>query len=255
MPPRLHYSLFMLLALAVFLLARHFVPRPRGLRAMPWHFRLALTLAAFVGGAFGAKLPFVVAALAGTLPPAPPGTGLLGETAWLRDGKTITTGLVGAYLGVELAKLALGVRVKTGDAYAVPLALALAVGRWGCFFNGCCAGVPTALPWGIDFGDGVRRHPTQIYESLFHAVLAGVLIGITQRGWLRHQRLKFYLIAYFAYRFLTEFIRPEPAGLGGLTFYQWVAVAAIGGLSMQWWVDRPRPASLSPPPSQLDPIT
>src|SRR5205807_2233689 len=126
--PHLTYSAFMLLALAVFLLARRCFPQPE----IPPRQQIVLGLAAFIGGAFGAKLPFVL--------------GLTGETtAWLADGKTVTTGLVGAYVAVEVAKTALGVRAKTGDALAVPLALALAVGRWGCFFNGCCAGTPTAL--------------------------------------------------------------------------------------------------------------
>jgi prolipoprotein diacylglyceryltransferase len=228
MSPRLAYSAFMLAALAVFLLARRVLPAGE-LAKLSRGERIALALAAFVGGTFGARLPFLFQV-------TPSGVAF---TAWLADGKTITTGLVGAYLGVELAKLALGIRAKTGDAYAVPLALALAVGRWGCFFNGCCYGVETTLPWGVDFGDGVRRHPTQIYESLFHLLMAGVLIAVVRRGWLPRQRLKLYLIAYFSYRFATEFIRPEPAGLWGLTFYQWVAAGAIAGLSIQWWVDRP----------------
>ncbi|MFL5339954.1 MAG: prolipoprotein diacylglyceryl transferase [Gemmataceae bacterium] len=233
MSPRLAYAVFMLAALAIFLLARRVLPAGE-LAKLSRLERLALTLAAFVGGTFGARLPFLFHV-------TPEGVSF---TAWLADGKTITTGLVGAYLGVELAKLALGIRAKTGDAYAVPLALALAVGRWGCFFNGCCFGTPTDLPWGVDFGDGVRRHPTQIYESLFHAILAGVLIVIAKHGWLPRQRLKFYLIAYFAYRFASEFIRPEPTGWFGLTFYQWVAVVAIVGLAVQWWIDRPNARSV-----------
>jgi phosphatidylglycerol:prolipoprotein diacylglycerol transferase len=210
----------MLLALAVFLLARRCFPQSN---VAPRH-QFVLGLAAFVGGTFGAKLPFVL--------------GLPGETtAWLADGKTVTTGLVGAYAAVELAKAALGVRAKTGDALAVPLALALAFGRWGCFFNGCCYGAPTSLPWAADFGDGVLRHPTQVYESLFHAVMAATLLWCIGRGRFRHQRLKLYLIAYAAFRFLTEYIRPEPTVGLGLTFYQWVALAGGAALMMQWWWD------------------
>ena len=115
--------------------------------------------------------------------------------------------------------------------------LALAVGRWGCFFNGCCYGVVTTLPWGVDFGDGIPRHPTQIYESLFHATMAGVLIVIARRGLIPHQRLKLYLIAYCGYRFLTEFIRPEPTLAGGLTFYQWFVLPCAAALMVQWWYD------------------
>jgi prolipoprotein diacylglyceryltransferase len=230
MPSRLAYGLFMFLALGVFLLARRVFP-PSGLvAALPWRQRLLLALAAFIGGAFGAKLPFAVTA----------SQGAFSESAWLADGKTVTTGLAGAYLAVELTKFFLGIRAKTGDSFALPLALALAVGRWGCFFNGCCYGTPTSLPWGVDFrvnGELVRCHPTQIYESLFHLIMAGVLLRIISKGALRYQRLKFYLIAYGVYRFLTEFIRPEPVWWLGLTFYQWVSLVLIIGLLVQWVFD------------------
>jgi phosphatidylglycerol:prolipoprotein diacylglycerol transferase len=218
----------MILAAAVFLLARRFFPGSTPLAALPWRQRLALLLAAFIGGALGAKLPFVFT------------SGFFSDTAWLGDGKTITTGLVGAYLAVEFTKWLLGIRVKTGDSFALPLALAMAVGRWGCFFNGCCYGVPTLLPWGVNFqvnGELIRCHPTQIYESLFHLTMAGLLLHIIHQGTFRYQRLKLYLIAYGVYRFLSEFIRPEPQGWLGLTFYQWVAMGLIVGLSVQWIVD------------------
>src|SRR5207248_8358337 len=140
-------------------------------------------LGAFLGGVLGAKLPFAFA-----------GGGDWFADAWLADGKTVTTGLVGAYLGVELAKWLLGVRGKTGDAFALPLALALAVGRWGCFFHGCCCGVPTTLPWGVDFGDGIPRHPTQAYESLFHLAMALLLVATFRYDRFAGNRLKLYLI-------------------------------------------------------------
>src|SRR5262249_20941994 len=139
------------------------------------------------------------------------------------------------------AKAVLGVRVKTGDSFALPLALALAVGRWGCFCNGCCYGTETSLPWGVTFTmrDGTTQvcHPTQVYESLFHLGMAFVLAELMRRGLLVRQRLKFYLIAYAAYRFLTEFIRPELSWLLGLTFYQWASLALAAGLAAQWLAD------------------
>jgi phosphatidylglycerol:prolipoprotein diacylglycerol transferase len=227
MTPRFFYSLFMLLALAVFLWTRHFLPHQAGLRALPLSKRLLLALASFIGGALGAKLPFVLGA----------DGGVFSDAAWFRDGKTITTGLIGAYLGVELAKTVMRIRVKTGDSFALPLALAMAVGRWGCFFNGCCYGMPTNLPWGVDFGDHVARHPTQAYESLFHLAMAGVLWLVLRRGLLRFQHLKLYLIAYGLYRFAIEFIRPEPSYWLDLTFYQWISVALVVGLTAQWAYD------------------
>jgi phosphatidylglycerol:prolipoprotein diacylglycerol transferase len=232
MSPRLAYAVFMLLALAVFLLVRHFVPKPAGLQRLPWWKRAALALAAFVGGSLGGKLPFALA--------AGPNAWLDGS-AWFSDGKTIVAALIGAYLAVELAKWALDVRVKTGDTFALPLALALTVGRWGCFCNGCCYGTETELPWGVWFRvpgpDGPRLmkcHPTQIYESLFHFMMAWVLLVLTLRDALPSQRLKLYLIAYSLYRFATEFIRPEPVWWLGLTFYQWAALALAAGLALQW---------------------
>src|SRR6516165_2871932 len=204
--PRVFYASFMLLALVVFLLTRWMIPKPPGLLVLPWWKRASLAASAFVGGAFGGKVPFAFSHP----------SGWFSSVAWFSDGKTIVAGLIGAYLAVELTKLLLDIRVKTGDTFALPLALAMAVGRWGCFFNGCCYGVETTLPWGVWFRvsaeDGprwVRCHPTQIYESLFHFTMAVVLWQLMRHGLLVGQRLKFYLIAYGVYRFLTEYIRPE----------------------------------------------
>ena len=222
----LAYAPFMLLALAVFVLARRCFPAP-GSSALTVTQRRGLAVAGFVGGVLGAKLPFAF-----------DGDDWL-WSAWLADGKTVTTGLVGAYLGVELAKWVLGVQTKTGDGFALPLALSLAVGRLGCFFHGCCHGIPTDLPWGVDFGDSIKRHPTQLYESLFHLAMSGILLIFLQRGWFRNQRLKFYLIGYAVFRFATELIRPEPRDRLGLTYYQWVALLGATALALQWWYDSP----------------
>src|SRR5205823_368766 len=142
--------------------------------------------------------------------------------------KTIVAGLCGAYLAVDVTKAFLGVRVKTGDTFALPLALAMVVGRFGCFCNGCCYGQPTSLPWGVPFRqlDGTWRvcHPTQIYESLFHLGMALVLLELLRHRLLPGQHFKLYLICYSIYRFLTEFIRPEPRDMLGLTFYQWLSL-------------------------------
>ncbi len=225
MLPRPYYTLFMLLSLAAFLAARQLLPKSPALARLTWRQRTMLALAGFIGGALGAKLPFIDTD-DGWL------TGI-----WFRDGKTITTGLVGAYLGVELAKIALKIRVKTGDSFAIPLALALGVGRWGCFFNGCCFGEPTDLPCGVIFHDGVPRHPTQLYEFLFHLGMAALLWQLSRRGLLVNNRLKLYLIAYCAYRFATEWIRPEPTAYLGLTFYQAIVLLFALALIAQWLWD------------------
>ena len=179
--------------------------------------RLGVALGAFCGAMIGAKLPFVLADW----------EGLVSGRAWFDNGKTIVFGLVGGYFGVELAKAMLGIRVKTGDSFAVPVAAAVAIGRLACFVAGCCYGTVTALPWGVDFGDGLRRHPTQLYESAFHLAAALGLAWLQRRGLLRGQLIKLYIIAYLIYRFLTEFIRPEPVLALGLTGYQWACLGLV----------------------------
>ncbi|RIK82686.1 MAG: diacylglyceryl transferase [Planctomycetota bacterium] len=211
----------------------------RGLPLSPRE-KLGIGLGAFCGAMIGAKLPFVLSDW----------SGLLSGAAWFTDGKTILFGLVGGYLGVEAAKWALGVRVKTGDSFAVPVAAAIGVGRLACFVGGCCYGTPTDLPWGVVFGgvDSLPRHPTQLYESAFHLAMACVLWELQQRGRdrrqspprdpggyrLRGQLIKLYIIAYLAYRFATEFIRPEARLWGGLTGYQWSCVLLAGVFAVLW---------------------
>ena len=194
--------------------------------------RLAVSIGAVVGGTFAAKVPFFV---------MDPGAFASGA-AWLEGGRTLTLGLVGGYFGVELAKLAMGIKAKTGDGFVVPVAAAIAIGRLGCFVGGCCFGVETHLPWGVDFGDGVHRHPTQLYEALFHASCALFFVWAGKRGLFPRQRVKLYIIAYFIYRFATEAIRPEPRVLLGLTFYQWTALVFVPVFIALYLMDRRAPA-------------
>jgi phosphatidylglycerol:prolipoprotein diacylglycerol transferase len=189
--------------------------------------RFGIALGAFCGAMIGAKLPFALADF----------WGLMSGAVWLSDGKTIMAGLVGGYVGVELAKWALEIRIKTGDTFAVPVAAAIAVGRLACFNVGCCYGTETALPWGIDFGDGLRRHPTQLYESLFHLTAAIVLWQLGRRHMFSGHLIKLYIISYLVYRFATEFIRPEPKLWQGLTGYQWAALLLLSAFGWLWYRD------------------
>src|SRR5207247_4937631 len=98
--------------------------------------------------------------------------------AWLA-GKTIVGGLLGGWIGVEIVKNRLGITRSTGDLFVFPLIFGMAVGRIGCFLTGLedhTHGVATSLPWGVDFGDGVRRHPTQLYEIAALIFILGVIL-------------------------------------------------------------------------------
>lgn len=175
-----------------------------------------------MGAFIGARAPFLV-----THAVQHPGA-----FSWLSDGKTILAGIIGAYFAVEIAKWSLDIKVKTGDTFAIPVAVAVAIGRVACFVGGCCFGTPTSLPWGMVFplsGDSLRRHPTQLYETLFHLGMAGLMLALRNAKELERQQIKFYILCYLAYRFATEFIRPEAEGWLGLTYYQWACfpLAAI----------------------------
>ncbi len=197
--------------------------------------RSAIAIGAFCGGMLGSKLPFALA----------DPRGAFCAQAWIGDGKTILFGLAGGYVGVEIAKAIVGVRTKTGDSFAIPVAVSIGIGRLGCFVGRCCYGQPTTLPWGVDFGDGVLRHPTQVYETAFHLLMAATLYGFERRGWFPRQRLKLYLLAYCGYRFITEFIRPEVQLTGGLTGYQWASLAFVPIIVALWWQDREATRTIS----------
>lgn len=192
--------------------------------------RVGLAFAAFAGSMIGAKLPYGLADLESIRAGGP----------FFLDGKTILWGMMGAYAGVELGKRILGIRFRTGDTLAVPAALAIGVGRFGCLRGGCCYGVPTNVPWAMHLHDGQLRHPTQIYEAIFHFTMAGVMILLRRRGIFKTHLVKFYFLSYFAYRFATEFIRPEPVVAVGLTFYQFSALAFAAIIAMLWFVEASR---------------
>jgi phosphatidylglycerol:prolipoprotein diacylglycerol transferase len=83
-------------------------------------------------------------------------------------GHSIAGAIAGGIVGAESYKLARGIKGSTGLIFVAPLAAGIAIGRWGCFLTGLpdyTYGTATTLPWGVDFGDGIPRHPVQLYES------------------------------------------------------------------------------------------
>lgn len=150
---------------------------------------------------------------------------------WLM-GQSIVGALVGGLCGVELAKRYAGVRVSTGDAFVVPLAVGIAIGRVGCFLAGLhddTYGNPTTLPWGVDFGDGVARHPTQLYDIALVVALAVLLVRLRPTlSRVPGLAFKLFLTGYLAWRFAIDFAKPVhyayPFGLSGL---QVIAAAAL----------------------------
>ena len=195
--------------------------------------KTAIGLAAFLGAMVGAKLPFVLQFGL---------QGLLSGTTWFADGKTILAGIFGGYLAVELTKWWWNIRASTGDGFALPVAVAVVLGRLGCFIGGCCFGTPTNLPWGLSFVKAqdsslTPRHPTQLYEVLFHATWILILLVLRQKHWLVGQQIKAYLLCYLVYRFFSEWLRPEARWDFGLTSYQLACTALFAILSFLWLRD------------------
>lgn len=154
----------------------------------------------------------------------------LHQPGWLLGGKTIVGGLAGGLLGVEVTKRIMGVTRSTGDLFAIPLALGIAMGRIGCFLTGMedhTHGLPTALPWAIDFGDGIPRHPTQLYEIGFLLALTGLLVWLQRRPQPEGHVFRVFLGGYMAFRLLIDFIKPG-LPLAGLTAIQWTCVMVLG---------------------------
>ena len=225
---RLLYSIVMLIAMiaALMLIQR----RQQRLKLNDTQ-RVAIGLSAFLGAMLGAKLPFLL---------EQDWSGVVSPALWLSDGKTILGGIFGGYLAVEFAKRFLDIQIKTGDSFALPIAVAVAIGRMGCFVAGCCFGCITELPWGMRFGlandpVGICRHPTQLYESAFHLLCASCIAISENRKWMEGSRLKVYLLCYLAYRFATEWIRPEPVTSVGLTTYQTACSLLAASLIGLWF--------------------
>ncbi|MBX0289203.1 prolipoprotein diacylglyceryl transferase [Hymenobacter sp. HSC-4F20] len=147
--------------------------------------------------------------------------------------KTIVGGLLGGLVGVELTKKRLGVTTSSGDLMVYPILLALCIGRLGCHLSGLedgTYGTATTLPWGFNFGDGVARHPTNLYEIGWLLLTAAGLWLAEQRGPLPNGwRFRFFLAGYLLFRLLVEFLKPTAAPAGwGLTAIQWACVAGLG---------------------------
>ena len=144
-----------------------------GLPAMSARGSFALMAGLLIGAGLGNKLVFLIER---------PDVWLAfwqgGEP--LRLGQSIVGGLLGGLIGIEAAKALTRQPASTGDLMVLPLAVGMAVGRIGCFLAGLhddTYGLPTTLPWGVDLGDGVARHPSALYEIVVLAGLAALLHG------------------------------------------------------------------------------
>jgi phosphatidylglycerol---prolipoprotein diacylglyceryl transferase len=164
------------------------------------------------------------------------GYGLGTLNLYLSDQPHIARSIVGALAGaitaIELFKWSRGLKGSTGLIFVPAFATTVVVGRWGCFLSGLADetyGFPSKLPWAIDLGDGILRHPVQLYESF--SMLAFLLVAISMIGirnsWFLRNGFYALVMFYAAQRFLWEFLKPYGAVVGPFNLFHLVCAALV----------------------------
>ena len=146
----------------------------------------------------------------------------------------------GGFLGVLLAMLLFARKYQKGfwstmDFVAPLIAPGLLFGRIGNFINGELWGRVTDLPWGMVFrqtGDGLPRHPSQLYEAALEGVALFVIV------WLFSARPRptmavsgVFALGYGVFRFLVELVRQPDPQLGYLAF-GWLTMGQLLSLPL-----------------------
>jgi phosphatidylglycerol:prolipoprotein diacylglycerol transferase len=158
----------------------------------------------------------------------------------------------GGFLGVIIAMLLFARRQRLSwlavtDFIAPLVPLGLAFGRIGNFINGELWGRATNLPWGMIFpqaGDGIPRHPSQLYQAAGEGVLLFLILWwYAAKPRPRGAVSAVFLIGYGSFRFLAEFTREPDSFLGllslGFSMGQWLSLPMIvAGLIMLRWAQR-----------------
>lgn len=155
-----------------------------------------------------------------------------------KGGLVFYGGLIGA-VGVSIYYLKAN-RLpvwKVGDIMAPSIAIGQAIGRWGCFFAGCCYGVKTDVPWAITFNDPralaplhVALHPTQVYDSINTFLIYLFLIWLRKRKSFDGQVFWTYGILYSVGRYIVESFRGDDRGFvisGMLSTSQFISIFTL----------------------------
>lgn len=158
-----------------------------------------------------------------------PGAWLAGSLNTLRApsgalSHSVVGALVGAIVGVEIYKALRGVKGSTGGIFVGSFSLGVVIGRFGCLFSGLADqtfGSPTTLPWAVELGDGIGRHPVQIYESAAMTLfLLAYLAGLALRApWAMRRGFYVMCLWYAVQRFAWEFLKPYPRLIGPFNLF------------------------------------
>lgn len=119
--------------------------------------------------------------------------------------------------------------LRAADLIAPYVALGYGIVRIGCFANGCCYGLPTTVPWAFDFGDGIFRHPTQLYSSIGSFAIFLVLLQMRKSKPFHGYVWFSYLALYSALRFVVETWREAERITPWLTVAQAASLVVLAG--------------------------
>ncbi len=162
-----------------------------------------------------------------------------------KGGLVFYGGLIGGTIVAIVYMKRYGMDIwKVADVLAPAVAIGQGIGRWGCFFAGCCYGRPSDVPWAITFTNvkslaplNIALHPTQIYLSLNAIAIFLILVWLQKRKRFDGQILWTYGILYAVGRFVIEYFRNDDRGYvidGVLSTSQFVGIIVFI-LSIAMW--------------------
>jgi len=176
---------------------------------------------------------------------------------WPQLFSTMGFAFAGAIIGGFFALLLLAKRFKMSpllmlDAASPAAAIGYGIGRIGCLISGDGDyGIPTSLPWGMSFPDGIvptteRVHPTPIYEFLAAILIFWILWRLRARSLKARAPNGMIFAAYLVLtgiaRFLVEIIRINPRSFYGLTNAQAASVVSvIAGVALYFYCRKAKP--------------
>ncbi|MBN1362087.1 MAG: prolipoprotein diacylglyceryl transferase [Sedimentisphaerales bacterium] len=227
------YGIFYLTGIVLHFVIGRCLAKRFGLKRRVW---IAFGVCYLLGMTVGAKLLFDIRVGQASLP------ALLSAQHYMQGG--LWGGLLAYFaLAVPAALLLTRQRLAALDLIALTIPIPWIMAKLGCFFNGCCYGKPTSLPWAVTFPEGARGappgvplHPTQLYEVVLMLVILAVFAALRSNRW-RGTKLLWFVALYGVGRTATDFLRGEkdsPALLGPLTITQLICLAAalVAGLML-----------------------
>jgi phosphatidylglycerol:prolipoprotein diacylglycerol transferase len=183
-----------------------------------------LVIVAAIGGVIGARAAYVVAHWE-TFATSP-----LDAIRLDQGGLVFYGGAIGGFVATWLYSSARKLdKPAVADAAAVALPLGAAIGRIGCFLNGCCSGKATLVPWGVEFpGSAGAVHPTQLYDAAYNVLLFGIMVALLARRALAQGASLWAMLAgYGAFRFAVETLREQWFEFMGLSGAQIISLVLV----------------------------